>query len=313
LSDSRQMDFISLRLFGGRMMMSANLGKGPASITSSVTINDGDWHTVSAKVSRRSMSVSVNALSPDSVTIKGNQLDVDSRLYLGGLPHTYTARRINVSSSFPGCVQFVSLNGAMLDLSQPYSQHDVTSCFTKDQTGSYFNGSGYAVLMHDGYKVGSDVSVSLEFRTSQSEGVFLGISSAKVDAIGLEMISGQVVFNMNNGAGRVSVRSVGQMLCDRRWHYLHARKTKHTLSLSVDGRSYTTPNPYPQSTSAETNNPVYLGGYPAGVKQNCLSISSRFRGCLRNVHLTKSHLSNALDPSSAHFLMGVVSNSCPVY
>lgn len=46
--------------------------------------------------------------------------------------------------------------------------------------------------MHDGYKVGSDLSVSLEFQTSQSEGVFLGISTAKVDAIGLEMIDGQV-------------------------------------------------------------------------------------------------------------------------
>lgn len=46
--------------------------------------------------------------------------------------------------------------------------------------------------VHDGYKVGSDMSVSLEFRTSQSDAVFLGISSAKVDAIGLEMINGQV-------------------------------------------------------------------------------------------------------------------------
>lgn len=51
-----------------------------------------------------------------------------------------------VSSSFPGCVRSVSLNGAMLDLSKPASQHDVTSCFTNDQTGSYFNGSGYAIL-----------------------------------------------------------------------------------------------------------------------------------------------------------------------
>lgn len=75
-------------------------------------------------------------------------------------------------------------------------------------------------------------------------------------------VSPKVVFNVNNGAGRVSVRSMGQLLCDGRWHRLLARKTKHALSLSVDGRSYTTPNPYPQSTSAETNNPVYLGGYP---------------------------------------------------
>ncbi|XP_029282402.1 laminin subunit alpha-1-like, partial [Cottoperca gobio] len=311
LSDSKQTDFIVLRLTAGRLMMSADLGKGPASITSSVTVNDGEWHAVSADVSRRSVSVSVDGLSPDSVSVKGNQLDVDNRLYLGGLPHTHTTRRINASSSFPGCVRSVSLNGAALDLSSPASQQDVTSCFTNDQTGSYFNGSGYAALMRDGYKVGSDVSVSLDFRTSQSEGVFLGISSAKVDAIGLEMINGQVVFNVNNGAGRVSVHSIDQMLCDGRWHRLLARKTKHTLSLSVDKRSYSTPNPYPQSTSAETNNPVYVGGFPVGVKQNCLSISSRFTGCLRNLQLIKSHLSDALDLSSGHFLLGITPNSCP--
>uniref|UniRef100_A0A3B4U454 Laminin G domain-containing protein n=1 Tax=Seriola dumerili TaxID=41447 RepID=A0A3B4U454_SERDU len=305
LSDSKHMDFIVLRLMGGRLSMSADMGKGPASITSSVIISDGEWHTVSSYRLTHTMKTA-------AISFKGNQLDVDNRLYLGGLPHTHSTRRINVSSSFPGCVRSVSLNGAMLDLTKPASQHDVTSCFIKDQTGSYFNGSGYAVLMHDGYKVGSDVSVTLEFRTSQSEGVFLGISSAKVDAIGIEMISGQVVFHVNNGAGRVSVRSVGQVLCDGQWHHLLARKTKHTLSLSVDGRSYTIPNPYPQSTSAETNNPVYLGGYPDGVKQNCLSISSRFRGCLRNLKLIKSHLSDALDLSSAHVLLGVTPNSCPV-
>lgn len=47
LSDSKQMDFVVLRLKEGRVMMSADLGKGPASVTSSVTVNDGEWHTVS--------------------------------------------------------------------------------------------------------------------------------------------------------------------------------------------------------------------------------------------------------------------------
>ncbi|KAI4794688.1 hypothetical protein KUCAC02_031907 [Chaenocephalus aceratus] len=312
LSDAKQMDFIVLRMTGGRLVLSADLGRGPASCTSSSTVNDGEWHTVSGEVSRRSVSLSLDGRTPDSVFIKGNQLDVEDRLFLGGLPHTHSTRRINASSSFSGCVRSVSLNGAMLDLSSPASQHDVTSCFTNDQTGSYFNGSGYAALMRDGYKVGSDVSVAFEFRTSQSEAVLLGISSAKVDAIGLELIHGQVVFNVNNGAGRVSVRSIGPLLCDGLWHHLVAKKTKHSLSLSVDGRSYSTPNPYPQSTSAETNNPVYLGGFPVGVKQNCLSVSSRFSGCLRKLHLIKSHLNDALELSSAHFLLGVTPNSCPV-
>ncbi|KAK5850322.1 hypothetical protein PBY51_014581 [Eleginops maclovinus] len=312
LSDLKQMDFIVLRMTGGRLVLSADLGRGPASSISSSTVNDGEWHTVIGEVSRRSVSLSVDGRSPDSVFIKGNQLDVEDRLYLGGIPHTHSTRRINASSSFSGCVRSVSLNSAMLDLSSPASQRDVTSCFTNDQPGSYFNGSGYAALMRDGYKVGSDVSVALEFRTSQSEAVLLGISSAKVDAIGMELIQGQVVFNVNNGAGQVSVRSFGPLLCDGRWHHLVARKTKHSLSLSVDGRSYSTPNPYPQSTSAETNNPVYLGGFPVGVKQNCLSVSSRFSGCLRKLHLIKSHLSDALELSSAHFVLGVTLNSCPV-
>uniref|UniRef100_A0A672HAN2 Laminin G domain-containing protein n=1 Tax=Salarias fasciatus TaxID=181472 RepID=A0A672HAN2_SALFA len=261
LSDSKQMDFVAVGLRRGRVLLSVDLGKGPSSVTSSVPVNDGQWHAVRGG-DRRTASLSVDGSSPDVASVRGNQLDVDGRLYLGGLPAAVSGRRINVSSSLPGCIRSVSLNGAMLDLSAPASMHDVTSCFAKDQTGSYFNGSGYAELMHHGYKVGSDLTVSLEFRTSQSDGVFLGISSAKVDAIGLELVDGQAVFNVNNGAGRVSVRSAAGLLCDGRWHHLLARKTKHSLSLLVDGRSYSTHNPYPQSTSAETNNPVYVGGFP---------------------------------------------------
>lgn len=40
--------------------------------------------------------------------------------------------------------------------------------------------------------MGSDLNITLEFRTSSENGVLLGISSAKVDAIGLEIVSGQV-------------------------------------------------------------------------------------------------------------------------
>ncbi|KAM3860333.1 laminin subunit alpha-1 [Diretmus argenteus] len=310
LAHSNHMDYFVLRVSGGKLLLSVDLGRGSTSVASSVAVNDGQWHTVSAEVSKRSVSVSVDGSTGKSVTVKGNQLDVDKTLFLGGLRHTHTIKKINVTSSFPGCIRSVSLNGIKLDMSNPSSQHDVTSCFTNHQTGSYFNGSGYAALMRDGYKVGSDMSVSLEFRTSQSDAVLLGISSAKVDAIGLEIINGRGVFHVNNGAGRVSVVSVVQV-CDGRWHRLLARKTKHTLTLTVDGRSNSTHNPYPQSTSAETNNPVYLGGYADGVKQNCLSIRSRFRGCMRNLQLVKSHLNEALDLSSAYFLSGVTPNSCP--
>lgn len=47
LSDAKQMDFAVLKLMGGKVMLSADLGKGPTSITSPVAINDGQWHSVS--------------------------------------------------------------------------------------------------------------------------------------------------------------------------------------------------------------------------------------------------------------------------
>lgn len=37
-----------------------------------------------------------------------------------------------------------------------------------------------------------DLNITLEFRTSSKNGVLLGISSAKVDAIGLEIVDGKV-------------------------------------------------------------------------------------------------------------------------
>lgn len=73
----------------------------------------------------------------------------------------------------------------------------------------------------------------------------------------------QVVFNVNNGAGRITATSRARgLLCDARWHTVVAKKQKHSLSLTVDGVTVTTENPYSSSTSAETKNPIYVGGYP---------------------------------------------------
>ncbi|TNN23250.1 Laminin subunit alpha-1 [Liparis tanakae] len=99
VSDAKQTDYVVLKLSAGRLLMSVDLGRGPASITSTLPINDGEWHTVSGEVVRRALSVSVDGSVPVSVSLRGNQLDVDRRLYLGGVPHTHSSRRINVRAA----------------------------------------------------------------------------------------------------------------------------------------------------------------------------------------------------------------------
>uniref|UniRef100_A0A4W5QPA5 Laminin, alpha 1 n=1 Tax=Hucho hucho TaxID=62062 RepID=A0A4W5QPA5_9TELE len=306
MAHANQMDYATLQLLGGHLFFTCDKGSGPATATFPVPVSDGQWHT-------KSVVISVDGQPSTPVPAKGNTLDVEHKLYLGGLPHTYTAKKIgNVTHSLAGCIQKVMLNSVKLDTQSPVSEQSTAHCFAAAQDGTFFNGSGYAALIKNGYKVGSDMEVALEFRSTVPDGVLLGVSSAKVDAIGLELANGQAVFHVNNGAGRVSATSrLGWWLCDGRWHTLLAKKTKNALSLTVDGFIELTANPHPQSTSAETKDPVYVGGFPVGVKQNCLTSRMPFRGCMRNIRLIKGHMTNILDFSTAFTLQGVSPHSCP--
>ncbi|NWX83477.1 LAMA1 protein, partial [Nothoprocta ornata] len=219
-----------------------------------------------------------------------------------------------VTHSIPACIGSMTINSKQLDKESPVSIFAVKKCYETVQEGTFFDGSGFAALVKEGYKVRSDVNITLEFRTTAAHGVLLGVSSAKVDAVGLEIVNGKVLFHVNNGAGRITATyepRVANSLCDGKWHKLQANKSKHHIALIIDGNLVQTDNPYIQSTSADTNNPIYVGGYPADVKQNCLTSKSSFRGCLRNLTLTKGQQAELFDFSRAFDLRGVFPHSCP--
>uniref|UniRef100_A0A4W2BS50 Basement membrane-specific heparan sulfate proteoglycan core protein n=1 Tax=Bos indicus x Bos taurus TaxID=30522 RepID=A0A4W2BS50_BOBOX len=242
-------------------------------------------------------------------------LDVEGKLYLGGLPSEYRARNTgNITHSVPACLGEVTVNSQQLHMDIPMSAFAVTRCYAVAQEGTFFEGSGYAALVREGYRVRSDVNITLEFRTSSENGVLLGISSAKVDAIGLEIVDGKLLFHVNNGAGRITATyepKTPSRLCDGRWHTLQANKSKHRVVLTVDGNVVRAESPHTQSTSADTSDPIYVGGYPADVKQNCLSSRTSFRGCVRRLTLTKGPQVQSFDFSTAFDLQGVFPHSCP--
>ncbi len=49
---------------------------------------------VKAEFSKKTVMVSVDGTESDRTPTKGHTLDVEGKLYLGGLPATYTAKRI---------------------------------------------------------------------------------------------------------------------------------------------------------------------------------------------------------------------------
>uniref|UniRef100_A0A4W3J550 Laminin subunit alpha-1 n=1 Tax=Callorhinchus milii TaxID=7868 RepID=A0A4W3J550_CALMI len=311
MANQNQVDFAALQLWEGRLRFLFDLGKGAAIAMLPKPINDGKWHMYSKK--RGTVSVDGEESSPSMA--EGNLLDVEGKLYLGGLPQDLIPKKIkNVTHSVPACISSVSLNNKPLDTERPLSILTVGRCYTVVQEGTFFDGTGFAALVKGGYRVRSDMIVEFEFRTTLRNAVLFGISSAKVDAIGLEMVNSKILFHVNNGAGRITARYEPRDtngLCDGKWHKLQASKGKHHIELTVDGITVQANNPHFQSTSADTNDPVYVGGYPANVKQNCLTLQTPFQGCVRNLKLTRNQQTEAFDLSRAFDLRGVFPHSCP--
>ncbi|XP_012413663.1 laminin subunit alpha-1 [Trichechus manatus latirostris] len=315
MAHQNQVDYATLQLHGGRLYFMFDLGKGRTKVSHPTLLSDGQWHVVKTEYFKRKAFMTVDSLESPVVTTVGDgtSLDVEGKFYLGGLPAEYRAKNIgNITHSIPACIVEVTINSKLLDKDRPVSAFAVNKCYAVAQEGTFFDGSGYAALVKEGYKVRSDVNISLEFRTSSVNGVLLGISSAKVDAIGLEIVSGKVLFHVNNGAGRITATYEPQTaLCDGKWHELQANKSKHRVVLMVDGNAVHAESPHTQSTSADTNNPIYVGGYPADVKQNCLTSKASFQGCLRKLTLSKGPQVQSYDFSQAFHQHGVFPHSCP--
>ncbi|NXG53076.1 LAMA2 protein, partial [Psilopogon haemacephalus] len=221
-----------------------------------------------------------------------------------------------VTYSIDGCIRGFHMTESPVDLDSPTSSFRVGKCFVSAQEGTYFDGTGFAKAV-GAYRVGTDLLVELEFRTRRLDGVLLGVSSQKMDGLGLELVDGKVLFHVDNGAGRFSAAYQPEApgsLCDGQWHTLVAKKSKHQLELTVDGRQVEGSSPNRASTSADTNDPVFVGGYPDGVTQFGLTTNIRFKGCIRSLRLTKGTAKpQEVNFSRAVELKGVQPLSCPAH
>uniref|UniRef100_A0AAY5EFW1 Laminin, alpha 2 n=1 Tax=Electrophorus electricus TaxID=8005 RepID=A0AAY5EFW1_ELEEL len=309
-------DFATVQVREGMAHLSFDLGSGNTSVSVPRIINDAHWHKIRVWRDKQRGILTVDGrYSKQTVSPKkADILDVVGMLYVGGLPLNYTTKRIGpVVYSIDGCIRNFRMRNGPVDMENPVSSYRVGSCFANPQPGSYFDGTGYAKAVAT-YRVGNDMSVDLEFRTSSSSGVLLAISSQKMDGVGIELNNGRLLFHADNGVGRVSAAHQPDEeagLCDGQWHSVTAHKLKHRLELIVDGKKSEAASPDARSASADTNDPVYVGGYPEGLKQFGLTISTSFKGCMRNVKLTKAGKVLEVQLNKALDLKGVQPLTCP--
>uniref|UniRef100_A0A8C3AWG7 Laminin subunit alpha-2 n=1 Tax=Cyclopterus lumpus TaxID=8103 RepID=A0A8C3AWG7_CYCLU len=267
-------DFVTIQVCLGY-----DLGHGNISGCVPFSINDGNWH-------------------------KADLLDVVGMLYVGGLPQNYTSKRIGpVNDTY---IDF------KLNMATPTSSHMIGRCFVATEAGTYFEGTGYLKAVSS-YRVGLDVSIALEFRTSRTSGVLLAVSNQANDGLGLEIVEGKLLFHVDNGAGRITAEHTpeGEGFCDGQWHSVTAKKLRHRVELLVDDNQSQAESPNARSNTCDTNDPIYVGGYPDGVRQAALSTRTSFKGCLRNLKITKASKTMEVQFNKALEIKGVQPLSCP--
>ncbi|TNM94817.1 hypothetical protein fugu_017576 [Takifugu bimaculatus] len=327
-------DFVSLQIKDGQACLGYDLGHGNISGCVPYSINDGNWHKIRVNRNKQRAVLQVDGryakqmMSPK----KADLLDVVGMLYIGGLPQNYTTKRIGpILYSINGCVRNVRVMGGPvstrspttgrsesvpedfnLNMATPTSRHMVGSCFEAMEAGTYFDGTGFLKAVSS-YRVGLDVSIAFEFRTSRTNGVIVAVSNQARDGLGIEIAGGKLLFHVDNGAGRITAAHapVGGGFCDGGWHTVVAKKLRHKVELVVDGQQSQAESPNARSNTCDTNDPIYVGGYPAGVHQAALTTSRSFRGCLKNLKITKASKTMDVHFNKALEIRGVQPLSCP--
>ncbi|XP_075947973.1 slit homolog 2 protein isoform X1 [Anarhichas minor] len=122
-------DHIAMELYRGRLRVSYETGSYPPSAIYSVeTVNDGSFHAVELVASDQTLSLSIDGGPPKSINSisKESTLNIDSPLYLGGMPERASASgglsSLQHSSggrngtSFHGCLRNLYINGKLQDL-----------------------------------------------------------------------------------------------------------------------------------------------------------------------------------------------------
>uniref|UniRef100_A0A8C5D3E4 Basement membrane-specific heparan sulfate proteoglycan core protein n=1 Tax=Gadus morhua TaxID=8049 RepID=A0A8C5D3E4_GADMO len=328
-------DFMTLELSEGKIKVTFDLGSGMATATSASRHNDGRWKSLTMtrnkkkgmhRIPRTSDTTCLSEVTTHRYAGCLRDIEISRTPYnlLGSLDYTGVTKGCSVEVRAPPPPPPHTPLYTLTPTPPPTSDHRLAGPPLPEHPPPPSAANGMAVCCPSTdcvcvppvstYRVGLDVSVALEFRTSRTNGVLLAISNQGNDGLGLEISQGKVLFHVDNGAGRITAEHAdpgGAGLCDGQWHAVVAHKLRHRLELEVDGWKSQAESPHTRSNTCDTNDPVYVGGYPSGVRQAALSTSTSFRGCMRNLRITKASRTMEVHFNKALEIRGVQPLSCP--
>ncbi|XP_041465665.1 laminin subunit beta-1-like [Lytechinus variegatus] len=228
-------------------------GQDVVTVSSPIDVCCGDWYRILATRYGNGGELTVTLLSTGGSSTNYARilsvyngymiLEQSSTFFIGGIPTGYQIDEVT-SYDFEGCIGSVTFDGQKLDLWRPTSQEGSQSCCGSPVTvpepvvnyvpGVSFDGSGYYRVPKDNFDVYNESRITLEFRTVLKEGVLFAVTRPDlISFIGIFMINGQVIFEMNTaGNARYSVPSISTYN-DGQWYQVTAGYNSSHYSFEI--------------------------------------------------------------------------------
>ena len=247
-----------LQLANGKLKFAVKSDKSSSDVTTTVALNDGQFHTVEAEKresTKRTLKLTVDAVLKFVDVNSGRDISVSvDTVFVGGITSDFIGKASSVLSHtepFIGCMQIDQLdNDRTFDLLKNRSYENVrwssNGCPPAVDKGMHFRGTGYAKLTLSPSS-SIQLQVSFRIRTSWPNGLLLAAYSndesnflfieSRVDGLELRYKKGD---QSADGPFLFRVRPKDVSLCNGAWHTVNVTIDTTYLAVTVDGVSHRT-------------------------------------------------------------------------
>lgn len=228
-ADERHTDFVTVYMKDGYLNYIFSCARSPVQILSKKQYDNNEWTLLEFSRNKRSLLLRVGSEElQDELKEKCRNMELRSSYLVGGLSDRSVEDielNLNVKKGFfsknPffGCIKDIKLNTEVLNTASPPSE-GVLPCSDNIEPGVFFGKSGGYVKLREKFRVGSDLTISMDIKPRNLTGVLTSVHGKKSFFI-VEMIKGNVHFTVDSGDGPRSAifnPDADKSLCDGNWH-----------------------------------------------------------------------------------------------
>ncbi|KAK3796923.1 hypothetical protein RRG08_032228 [Elysia crispata] len=294
-----QPSFFAVFISDGKVVVMEQLGDvKPKEVPSKInTYNDGEWHYISIMKMQQRITMSIDDTEMVEADTVSGELNTDSSLYFGGLPHGFkiTSKEFKTSKGISGCMGDITINKKFQNFAHVQDRFDVTlaECTMEKEVVSppqpdlstdqctlpavasnvegesvKVKGTRFGSSLHSRYEykklpvriVVKPVYISLDFKTTGQSGViFYTADLNHYDFLALFMDEGRLTFSFNCGTGPAIMKSP-KPYNDGNWHTAKFSRIGQKGILEIDGEQVARGKSQGTTKSLNTREPYFIGG-----------------------------------------------------